>query len=275
MNAVPVDRDPIASAARNERTAGRLIVVAGGVLTGLIGFMVTGSPIVAMTALPAGAIASAAAVGWSNRRATASAACDAWAADLGWAPTDALVAPLPMPLVLFDDECRVDQGYQGRVEACPAVLARVSSIRRRVRDNQDGTFSESHSEHPFTIIEVATLRQDATRFSLRPRRRVGLLDDIETAAGPDRLVELESAELGDRYRLLVDATESEMEARRLFTPALIVDLVDQAPDGAIIDFEGGTLVIAVPGHRFDPMLNERFRKTAVALVSRLSLGGCS
>jgi hypothetical protein len=252
-----------------------LIVVAGGVVTGLIAFIVTGTPIVAIAALPVGALASAVAVSWSNRRAVALAACDAWAADVGWLPTDSLVAPLPMPLVLFDDQCRVDQGYQGAVEGCPAVLARVSSIRRHVRDNQDGTFSESHSEHPFTILEVATRCPEATRFSLRPRRRVGLVDDIETAAGPDRLIEVESAELGDRYRLLVDATESEVEARHLFTPALIVDLLDQTPDGAIIDFEGGTLVIAVPGHRFDPMLYERFRKTAMALVSRLSLGGCS
>jgi hypothetical protein len=63
-------------------------------------------------------------------------------------------------------------------------------------------------------------------------------------------VDLESAELRDRFRLTVADEDSEIAVRRLFTPALIVDLLDCAQEGTRIEFEQGALVVAVGGHRY-------------------------
>src|SRR5207245_877045 len=72
-------------------------------------------------------------------------------------------------------------------------------------------------------------------------RRAGL------SADPDRSVELESAEFCNAYRLFVADEESELVVRRVFTPALIVQLVELAGARMTIEFETGALVCSVHG----------------------------
>jgi len=104
-------------------------------------------------------------------------------------------------------------------------------------------------------LEIVTGLSTLIRFSLLPRGGGrGLLDDVESDLTTDRVVRLESAELEHRFRLMVADDDSEEAVHRLFSPAVIVEIVEQAPTGSRIEFRAGALVLGVPSHCFDTAL---------------------
>jgi hypothetical protein len=48
-----------------------------------------------------------------------------------------------------------------------------------------------------------------------------------------------------------------MAVRRLFTPRLIVDILDAMPADGLVEFGEGALLVAVPSHRYEPICSMR------------------
>jgi hypothetical protein len=206
----------------------------------------------------------------ATERASGEAALASWATGRGWTTVTALTAPLTTPLLREGDERHLEVAYAGDVAGHRAVVAHLTAITIHRTYREDGTFTETRSEAPFTVIELVTGLSVVTRFSLLPRHPAGeLLDDVQSLIGTDREVELESAELSARFRLLVADDDADIDVRRLFTPALIVEITEQAPKGARIEFEQGALVLGVHGHRYDPQLFDAFTQLAGDITGQL------
>ncbi len=73
----------------------------------------------------------------------------------------------------------------------------------------------------------------------------GVFDSLESTFTRDRVVELESVEFGERYRLLVDDEASDLAVRTVFTPKAMTALIDH-PD-AKFEVAGGALWVWAPG----------------------------
>jgi hypothetical protein len=182
----------------------------------------------------------------------------------------ALTAPLTTPLLREGDERHLEIAYTGDIAGHTAVVAHLTAITIHRTYHEDGSVTEARSEAPFTVIELVTGLSAIARLSLLPRHRAGqLLDDVESLMGPDRVVELESAELAARFRLLVADDDSDIDVRRLFTPSLIVEVAEQAPMDVRIEFEQGALVLGMGGHRSDPQLLDTLAQLAGDIAGQL------
>jgi len=82
-------------------------------------------------------------------------------------------------------------------------------------------------------------------------------------------VELESAEFCDAYRLFVADEDSELVVRRVFTPELIVRLVELAGARMTIEFETGALVCSVHGRAGATELLDAMEAASVAIADAL------
>ena len=134
-----------------------------------------------------------------------------------------------------------------------------------------GNVHETRIPHTDTVLETLTGLQSMTRLTLTPRHRGQgrLTDGLASALTTDRSVELESAEFCNAYRLFVADEESELVVRRVFTPALIVQLVDLAGARMTIEFETGALVCSVHGRAGGTELLDAMEAASVAVADAL------
>jgi hypothetical protein len=232
--------------------AWRMLVIGAGLAAGLLALIATRSPALAMVAVPVGMIAVIVLTWRTAGEAAGQAAYAELASARGWQPAMALPAPLTTPLLRDGDERTLERAYALTIAGRQAVVGHYSSIAVHRQYHDDGTVTEARRPpRHYTVIEVVTGLSDVVRFSLMPRHAGGdVLDGVASRLSPDRVVDLESAELRDRFRLTVADEDSEIAVRRLFTPALIVDVLDSAQEGTRIEFEQGALVVAVGGHRY-------------------------
>ena len=82
-------------------------------------------------------------------------------------------------------------------------------------------------------------------------------------------MELESAEFCAAYRLFVADEESELVVRRVFTPELIVRLVELAAARMTIEFETGALVCSVRGRAGGTELLDAMEAASLAVADAL------
>ncbi|MDX6591784.1 MAG: hypothetical protein QOJ13_980 [Gaiellales bacterium] len=180
-----------------------------------------------------GLVALTAVVGltwWGAGRSARLATYQAWAYARGLESTNALQAPLTTPLLQRGEIRQLERAYLGVVQGLEYVVGHFTWISVRRTYSQDGTYSESRTPHPFTVLQVVTGLSGVLRFSLLPRTAGDrLIDAAGALLGPDRMVQLESAQLEDSFRLTVADEESEIAVRRLFTPSLIVDILNPCP----------------------------------------------
>jgi hypothetical protein len=248
----------------------RIFVIAGGLVLAVFCLVETRSWLLSLIAVPVGMLGAALLARRASERAAGEAAFASWAAQRGWATTTALTAPLTTPLLREGDERHLEVAYSGDVAGHRAVVAHMTAITIHRTHHEDGTITETKSEAPFTVIELVTGLSVVKRFSLLPRHRAGeLLEDVQSLFGTDRPVELESAELSARFRLLVADDDSEIDVRLLFTPSLIVEIVEQAREDVRIEFEQGALVLGVRGHRYDSQLFDTLTQLAGDITAQL------
>jgi hypothetical protein len=232
----------------------RIIVIGGGIVAGLVILIVTRSPVLAVFAVPLGAIAAVLVA----RRGAAQVAGEAsylqWATARGWQPVRNLPAPLATPLLRFGDERRLDRGFAQTIAGCEGAVGHLACIpvERIQPDNGEEVERVRLPPANFTVVEVVTGLTDVIRFTMIPRSGwAAKLDVITAAMTTDRTVNLESADLRDHYRLMVSDHDSEIAVRTLFTPKVIGELLEHLPADGRVEFEMGALVVAVPGHHYD------------------------
>jgi hypothetical protein len=247
------------------------LVAIGAVLSGLAGGFVTHNlPIAAACALlGAGAVGILA---WQavGRLAQEQQYAD-WVARRGWQPARNLPAALVTSLLRAGDTRRLEDGFEGEIEGRRAGIGHFiwETVERSV--DEYGNVHETRIPHTDTVLETLTGLQSMTRLTLLPRHhgQGRLADGLASALTTDRSVELESAEFCNAYRLFVADEESELVVRRVFTPALIVQLVELAGARMTIEFETGALVCSVHGRTGTTELLDAMEAASVAVADAL------
>jgi hypothetical protein len=122
-----------------------------------------------------------------------------------------------------------------------------------VRDHDGGARGSRHEVHHFTIC-VTDLEEGIALFPgvflTRRRGLFGFIDGRQWLSHANRhKVELESAELCERYDLYVDEAQDELLLRELFAPSFVVWLA-QHPLAPCFEYRAGTLVVYV-GRRLE------------------------
>jgi len=117
-------------------------------------------------------------------------------------------------------------------------------VRKRDGESRGGR----HETREFTIC-VTDLEEGITLFPgiflTRRRGLFGFIDGREWLSHVNRhKVELESAELCERYELFVDEAQDELRLRELFAPSFVVWLA-QHPLAPCFEYRAGTLVVYV------------------------------
>jgi hypothetical protein len=247
------------------------LVAIGAVLGGLAGGFVTHNlPVAAACALlGAGAVGILA---WQaiGRLAQEQEYAD-WMARRGWQPARNLPAALVTSLLRAGDTRRLEDGFEGEIEGRRAGIGHFiwETVERSV--DEYGNVHETRIPHTDTVLETLTGLQSMTRLTLTPRHlgQGRLTDGLASALTTDRSVELESAEFCSAYRLFVADEESELVVRRVFTPALIVQLVALAGARMTIEFETGALVCSVHGRVGTTELLDAMEAASVAVADAL------
>lgn len=86
----------------------------------------------------------------------------------------------------------------------------------------------SEVEHPFRIIRLSGPRLPIASLSFAERGAfgsIGLFDDLESKLTKQRVIELESVDFNEKFKLEVDDTADEIWIRRVFDPTTIDALV--------------------------------------------------
>ncbi len=188
------------------------------------------------------------------------------------------VAPIT-PLLSKGDRNHYEHYMSGPVSkqvASPqCVLAHYTYVTVERNTDSSGHTSSSDAKHPFTVCVVAV------------EQTVGFyhaIDLIESAGGifgsiagkvgdlfdgkRTRQVELESAELTDRFHLKVSSQIDEVRVRELFSPQFIVWLT-QNFDGMNFELRGGQLVVYVKGHLEDSASLDRLLDGSDVVAARM------
>jgi hypothetical protein len=247
------------------------LVAIGAVLGGLAGGFVTHN----LPAAVACALVGAGAVGILAWQAMGRLAQEQeyanWVAQRGWQPARNLPAALVTSLLRAGDTRRLEDGFEGEIEGRTAGIGHFiwETVERSV--DEYGNVHETRMPHTDTVLETLTGLQSMTRLTLTPRHhgQGRLTDGLASALTTDRSVELESAEFCDAYRLFVADEDSELVVRRVFTPALIVQLVDLAGARLTIEFETGALVCSVHGRAGGSELLDAMETASVAVADAL------
>lgn len=194
-----------------------------------------------------------------------------WVARRGWQPARNLPAALVTSLLRAGDSRRLEDGFEGEIEGRRAGIGHFiwETVERSV--DEYGNVHETRTPHTDTVLETLTGLQSMTRLTLTPRHhgQGRLADGLASALTTDRSVELESAEFCDAYRLFVADEDSELVVRRVFTPELIVRLVELAGARMTIEFETGALVCSVHGRAGATELLDAMEAASVAIADAL------
>jgi hypothetical protein len=86
--------------------------------------------------------------------------------------------------------------------------------------------------------------------------------------GNDRVL-FESTELNERYRIFASPQRDDTWLHELFSPQLIVFMLENAPTGLAFEYVEGTLCVSLVGRRTLGEDLDRLRDATVALVARM------
>jgi hypothetical protein len=205
-------------------------------------------------------------------RAVADSAYNGWAQRQGLAPSLNLIAPMVTPLLRGGDTRRLENGMRGTVDGRDLVVGHFTWETIYREEDQYGNVRETRVPHHATVLETITGLEPLLRMTLDPRRsgEGRIADALQSFATVDRAVQLESAEFDSAYRLFVADQESELTVRRVFSPAVIVQLLELAAAGVAVEFETGALVCFLPGRVWDPERLDALCETAAVIASALA-----
>jgi hypothetical protein len=103
------------------------------------------------------------------------------------------------------------------------------------------------------------------------RRKSGLrsLEKLEDAFRSSERVKLESEALAERYEIFTGKEQDQVWLRRLFSPAFVVWLGEEAPQKFAFELVDGTLCCFVGGHKKSAVDLDVVRAASVAVARRL------
>lgn len=253
------------------RAAILLVPIVAGVIAIVV--IPDSNPIVVFV-LAAAAAALAGAVGTyllADSRAK-SAFLQAWARSRGWTKDTGFWHDEATPLLREGDRRNSENHVSGPLASGnQAVLCHYTYEVKRTSSSSNGGTTTHWEEHPFTVV-ATSVAADIDRLTLHPRSfgDIRLFDQIDSALTSDRVVELESSELGQEYKLEVVDSASDQAVRLLFEPAFMVWCLEQAADEMLFEIEHGKLVVAIPDHSYDAAELDGLVHRATTIAARLA-----
>jgi hypothetical protein len=243
-------------------------VVLGSVAALIVGAYLHSVLVIAAGPLLVTAIALAAAFVLADRRAEQDFFA-AFAAQHGFDYVgDTELLPLT-PLLGAGEKRRCDHYMEGQLDA-DGLRCGLGHFTYVLREKAS---KGGHETRHFTIC-VADLEAGLSLFPgiflTRRRGLLGFLDGKEWLSHANRRkVELESAELCERYDLYVDNAQDEVQLRELFAPSFIVWLAGH-PLAPCFEYRAGTLVVYVERSLDDTTHLDWLLEAATEIAGRLA-----
>jgi hypothetical protein len=152
---------------------------------------------------------------------------ESWAAGKGYQPSQPGFASTPMR---HADNAHVGPSFAVPVGGGEGELFAFTYTIGSGRDQR----------HVDTTLVQTDLAPGLPRFRVVPRHA----NDLPGGPWGDREMDLESVEFHDQHRLLVDHDGDREVLERVFDPETIVWFINLSADAPVVEYEGGTLVIA-------------------------------
>jgi hypothetical protein len=173
----------------------------------------------------------------------------AWAAEHGWTHSDEIDPPGDIAFCRNRQKPRSSDAFGGPMCGLDGLIfnftySTYETRTRTVTDANGNVRTETYQQevkHHHTVLRLGLGEITGIPTMQLSQKRFGLFDKLVAAFGPSRVEETESAEFNDQFRLLVADTADEVAVKRVFTPALIVQVVQGAFPQTTFQFEGSGL----------------------------------
>ena len=168
-----------------------------------------------------------------------------WAKEHGWEYQPS--PPLPTDVAFCRDKERMEasDGFSGPICDVPGLVFNFTYSTFETRTTTDGqghvsTYTEE-VKHRHTVLRLAVGAVAGVDTVQLADRGIGFLNKLTAAFGPSRQVETESVEFNKRFSLMVNDAADQAAVLRIFTPALLVRLVDNEFPQTTFQYERGSL----------------------------------
>ncbi|HEY1481027.1 MAG TPA: hypothetical protein VGF46_13395, partial [Gaiellales bacterium] len=163
-----------------------------------------------------------------------------------------------------------ENGLVGSFAGHPVLVCHYTYTVVTYSTDSNGVRTRNESNHPFTVVRLDAVTSDVSRMTLHPRSGLdkGWFDRVDSALTSNRVVELESSELHDRYKLEVKDDVSDIEVRQIFEPSFIVWCLDQKD--VLFELESSELLVAVKSHLTEQAPLDALLEQSRAVLERIA-----
>jgi hypothetical protein len=181
-----------------------------------------------------------------------------WAAEHGWRYERSPVLPGDVAFCRDKERMEAADGFEGDMCGVPGLIfnftySTFETRTRTVSDGSGGMRTETYTEevkHRHTVLRLSVGAVDGIATMQLADRGIGFLDRLKAAFGPSREVETESVEFNRKFSLTVDDVADQAAVLRVFTPALLVRLINGEFPQTTFQYERGALAY-VWGDQYD------------------------
>jgi hypothetical protein len=168
-----------------------------------------------------------------------------WAKEHGWEYQPS--PPLPTDVAFCRDKERMEatDGFAGQICDVPGLIFNFTYSTFETRTSTDGqghvtTYTEE-VKHRHTVLRLVVGAVAGVDTVQLADRGLGFLNKLTAAFGPSRQVETESVEFNKRFSLMVNDGADQGTVLRIFTPALLVRLINNEFPQTTFQYERGSL----------------------------------
>ena len=168
-----------------------------------------------------------------------------WAKEHGWEYQPS--PPLPTDVAFCRDKERMEaaDGFAGQICDVPGLIFNFTYSTFETRTTTDGqghmtTYTEE-VKHRHTVLRLVVGAVAGVDTVQLADRGIGFLNKLTAAFGPSRQVETESVEFNKRFSLMVNDGADQGTVLRIFTPALLVRLINNEFPQTTFQYERGSL----------------------------------
>ena len=168
-----------------------------------------------------------------------------WAKEHGWEYQPS--PPLPTDVAFCRDKERMEaaDGFAGQICDVPGLIFNFTYSTFETRTTTDGqghttTYTEE-VKHRHTVLRLVVGAVAGVDTVQLADRGIGFLNKLTAAFGPSRQVETESVEFNKRFSLMVNDGADQGAVLRIFTPALLVRLINNEFPQTTFQYERGSL----------------------------------
>jgi hypothetical protein len=230
-----------------------------GAVAAVVGIVV--APILVVVGLVAAAAGPIAYYAYLRSQASSAAKAqvmEQWAGEHGWRYEPSPALPSDVAFCRDKQRAEASDGFEGEMCGLPGLIFNLTystfeTRTRTVSDGSGGMRTETYTEevkHYHTVLRLSVGAVAGITTLQLADRGIGFLDRLKAAFGPSREVETESVEFNRKFSLTVDDGADQAAVLRIFTPALLVRLINGEFPQTTFQYERGALAY-VWGDQYD------------------------